>query len=1197
MPGFVHLHLHTQYSILDGAVRVKPLMKEIANRKVHAVAITDHGVMHGAVDFINNCKGAGIKPILGCEFDVTNAHPKSQNKIYHLTGICRTLAGYKNMLYLISKGNLERYDPVTGKATIDFSWFKDHTEGLTILSGDLGSELAQSVIKKDHPEEVIRIMRDTFEDGQFYFELMDNSFSLQKTVNAYYKEASKRLGIPLVATNDVHYLTKEEALAQAIHVCIGMKKIIDIDQLKAAVVDDFYLKTDEEMWEAFKDVPEACENTLKIADSVYCPVRLGPVFLPQFHTPKDFIEVNHVQTPKTGVHEYFKEVARTGLIRRLAKFKQAGKVVDENEYWHRLEREISVITQMDFPGYFLIVWDFIHWSKVHGIPVGPGRGSGAGSLVAYSMTITDIDPLPFSLLFERFLNPERVSMPDFDVDFCMDRRGETIKYVTEEYGIHNVAQIATFGALKAKAAINSVGRVLNFSVSEKNIITKLIPDSVTKKDGKVVDAAHMTLQVAYDYEPKLKALIDGDPRNQTLFKLSQQVEDLFCQTGMHAAGIVISEGPLWDYVPIFRGANGEIVAQYAKAEVEEAGLVKFDFLGLKTLTVIQHAMRHVNHTRALRGESELDISMIDLEDPNIYQMLSQAKTTGVFQVESNGFKKLLLDLKPSCFEDVIAAVALFRPGPMGSGMVDQFVETKHGKRDPDYPHPLLEGILKETYGVFVYQEQVMQAGQILSGFSLGRADIMRRAMGKKKPEVLAAQRSGFVEGAVQNGVDAERASYIFDLIEKFAGYGFNKSHSAAYALITYQSAWLKYYYPVELYAALMTCDQDNPDKVIRTINDARQNGVKILPPDINQSELNFSVVDRCVRFGLAGIKGVGAAALESVLKSREKDGPFKGLFDFCARVDQRVNKRVIEALIQSGAFDTMWEKPIKNIRDIGVARARMFATVQKALDRSKTTREEKESGQTSLFTLFASKSKDAGSMLKDRYNEAPPWPENDVLANEFALIGFFVSGHPMDHYAQESLLFASNRVADLNDLPERARVSVCGILKGTGIRTLKSGSKMAAGNLEDQTGQVGFVAFARTIEKIGAEAFSLKGPVVLTGKLQFSGEDDARKAEIILESIDPVEKLRTERISHILFKIDTEEHSPEDVEKLHDLIVAHPGPTHCYLKLSRGRCNAEFRLFCSATLTDAFLKKIDEILGVEHYELKLRPSGDLGAAS
>lgn len=1176
--GFVHLHVHSQYSILDGACRMGKLVEAVSKRDVKAVAITDHGVMHGAVDFINQCKKKGVKPIIGCEFNVTRAHPESANKIYHLTAICRTLTGYKNMMYLVSKAHIEEYhektlsgyNPLTGMGTIDWSWFKDHSEGLTIFSGDLGSELSQAVIRKANVDAVIRAMRDTFEDGQFYLELMDNAFSMQKTVNDFFKDHATKYDLPLIATNDVHYLKKDEALAQAILMCIGMKKQIDLDQLKASVVHDFYLKTDEEMYAAFKDVPEACENTLRVAESVYCPVRLGPVFLPQFHTPKAFLETHHIDTPKTGVHEYFKDVARQGLVRRFQQYRKAGKTVDEWTYWQRLEREISVITQMDFPGYFLIVWDFIHWSKEHGIPVGPGRGSGAGSLVAYAMTITDIDPLPFSLLFERFLNPERVSMPDFDVDFCMDRRNETIKYVLEEYGHHNVAQIATFGALKAKAAINAVGRVLNFSVAEKSVITKLVPDDL-----------NITLTEALAKEPKLKMLYEGEPRIRGMYDLALQVEDLFCQTGMHAAGIVISEGPLWDYVPVCRGANGEIVAQYAKSEVEEAGLIKFDFLGLKTLTVLQYALNHVNHTRSLRGEEPLDISMISLEDPKVYQMISRAKTTGVFQLESGGFKKLLLNLKPSCFEDIIAAVALYRPGPMGSGMIDQFIQTKHGECQAEYPHPLLEGVLKETYGVFVYQEQVMQAGQVLSGFSLGRADIMRRAMGKKKPELLAQQRAGFVDGAVQNGVDGTRAGEIFDLIEKFAQYGFNKSHSAAYALITYQTAWLKCHYPVELYAALLTCDQDNPDKVIRSINDARQNGIRVMPPDINHSELNFSVVNGCVLFGLAGIKGVGAAVLESVLKSRQEEGPFKDLFDFCARVDQRVNKRVIEALIQCGAFDSIWEEPLDSIHKIGRARARMFASVQKAMDRSRKNREDKVSGQSSLFSLFH-----AEPVLKNTYDEAVAWTEDVVLENEFSLLGFFVSGHPMDHYVQEIASFASTTINDLNDLHENTGVTLCGLIKNSDVRTMKSGSKLASGILEDRTGQVSFVGFHRTIDKIGADKFSLSVPVILVGRIQFTGDEDARKPEIIVDNITPLEVIRKQHIAHIIFKLEPSVHSVENIEQLKEAMIQNPGPTRCSLRLSDEDARVDIRIEQSVLLTDSFLRRIDTILGVNHYELK-----------
>ena len=1189
MSGFVHLHVHTQYSILDGAIRlgnphklpVPDLISEIAARDVKAVALTDHGVMHGIVDFIDRSKAAGIKPIVGCEFNISRVHPDSPDKVYHLTGICRTNQGYLNMLDILSKANIENYDEVAGFGTVQFDWLREHAEGITILSGDLGSELAQTVIRKGDVDGVIQRMRDAFEPSQFYLEIMDNRFAPQKVVNEAYKEISKKLGLPLVATNDVHYIKREEALAHAVLVCMALDKRVDLDVLKEYVVDDFYLKTDEEMYAAFSDVPEACENTLRIAAEADANVRLGPAFLPQFHTPPEFLSQNNITDPKRGVHEYFKEVARTGLVRRLAAFRDAGKIVDEDIYWKRLEREIGVITYMDFPGYFLIVWDFIHWSKVHGIPVGPGRGSGAGSIVAYSMTITDIDPLPFSLLFERFLNPERVSMPDFDVDFCMDRRTETIAYVREHYGINNVAQIATFGALKAKAALNSVGRVMNFLPSEMRNITKLVPG----------DDLNINLQKTIEREPRVKEWMALEPRNAQLYDLAQQVEELFCQTGMHAAGIVISEGPLWDYVPVFRGAHGEYVAQYAKTEVEEAGLIKFDFLGLKTLTTLKYAVDFVNTTRRAKGEPPLNLSMIPLDDPKIYHMISSGKTANVFQIESAGFTKLMTRLKPSCFEDVIAAVALFRPGPMGSGMVDQFVECKHGMREITYPHERLAPILKETYGVFVYQEQVMQAGQILSGFSLGRADIMRRAMGKKKPELLAKQRTGLVEGAVANGVDGNKAGEIFDLIEKFAGYGFNKSHSAAYALITYQEAYLKYYYPVEHCAAHLICDQDNPDKVIRSINYARRVGIKILPPDINESEAMFSVVDGHIRFGLSGIKGVGGAALKSVFETRQKDGPFKSMFDFCNRVDAGVNKKVIESLIMTGAFDSIWPKKLRHIGDIGAARASMFASVQMALDRSKQTREDRAAGQTSLFSLFSKKAPELAANIQDKYAPAQPWPEATVLENEFSLLGYFVSGHPLDHYRQEVELFSSHSVNRLMQLSENTKITICGLLKSSSVRNTKSGKRLASGSLEDLTGQVGFVCFQKTLERIGETVFATDQPVMMSGSLKFEGESDGeednRRPEIWVDSVELLSDVRARRITHIQFIL-REEHSTEDVQKLAEFISSssNAGTAQAFLKYENGDVDAEVRLPHRVNLTDAFLQGIDAILGLECYQMR-----------
>lgn len=1176
MSGFVHLHLHSQYSILDGAIRLKPLMSEIAKRKVKAVALTDHGAMHGIVDFINKAKSAGVKPILGCEFNVTGVHPASQDKPFHLTALCRTLQGYQNAMALLSRANIERFNELTGTATIDFEWFRTHAEGLTILSGDLGGELAQTILRKGDADGVMTMMRDIFEPGQFYLEVMPNSFESQKTVNNHHRDAAKRLGLPLVATNDCHYLKREEAFAHAVLVCIALKKQVDVETLRAAVVDDFYLKTDDEMYAAFPDMPQACENTVAIAEAINFEVPLDIVHLPTYEVPDTFLEAKGIDDKKLAISSYFESVAKAGLKERFASFAKAEKVVDEAVYWERLNREIDVINAMDFPGYFLIVWDFIRWAKEQGIPVGPGRGSGAGSLVAYALSITDLDPLPFSLLFERFLNPERVSMPDFDIDFCMDRRGEVIKYVTERYGVDRVAQIATFGALKAKQAINSVGRVMNFLPSETRAMTKLVPNDLTT-----------TLSRALVDEPRLKAMVDDDPRVAQLYKTALELEDLYCQTGIHAAGIVISEGPLWDYVPIFKGANKEIVAQYAKNEVEQAGLVKFDFLGLKTLTVVQRALGYINEERQREGQEPLDISLIPLTDKGVYQMIAKAQTTGVFQLESGGFKKLLSQLKPDCFEDVIAAVALYRPGPMGSGMIDQFIECKHGLREIVYPHPLLSGILRETYGVFVYQEQVMQAAQVLSGFTLGGADIMRRAMGKKKPEEMAKQRSIFVSGARNNGVDEDLAGEIFDNIEKFAGYGFNKSHSAAYALITYQTAYLKHHYPVALYAALLTCDSDNPDKVIRIINDARATGVKILPPDVNASGLTFNVVGKSVRFGLAGVKGIGEAVIESILAAREDGGSFKSLFDFCERVDERVNKRAIEVLIECGAFDSVWPDPIQDIQDIGHARARMMATVTTALDRSKQAREDKKAGQSSLFSLFSGA--DKAALPDDKYADAIAWSEATVIENEFALIGFFVSGHPLDKFTEELALFGKQSASSLSNMTENARVSVCGILKTVSQRTTKTGAKMATGQIEDMTGQASFICFPRSFEAIGAERFSTDQPVVLSGRLKFEGDDDSRKAEIMVDSLDLLTDLRQSNTARICFNLTCETHTPNTIDALKALLDTprYEGKTLCFLNLTHGDCEAAMPLSRSVSLSEDFMKDLESVIGRQAYCLKL----------
>lgn len=1150
MSGFVHLHVHSQYSINDGAIRVKPLCEEIAKRDVKMVAITDHGVMHGCVDFINKAKPYGIKPILGCEFNVSGCLPDSPEKLFHLTAICRTLDGYKNALALISRANIECYNAETGIGTLKFEWFKDHAQGLTILSGDLGSELAQTVLRDGDIDAVVKQMRDTFEPGEFYLEMMDNSFELQKRVNACYRENAKRWDLPLVATNDCHYLRKDEAFAHAVLVCNSMKKIVDEAELRSFVVDDFYLKTDEEMYSAFKDTPEACENTVKIAESVDCPVRLGPVFLPQYKVPKEFLESHEITDPHTGVHEYFKEVARNGLAKRLESFKASGKSVDEKVYWERLEREIDVITQMDFPGYFLIVWDFIHWAKMHDIPVGPGRGSGAGSLVAYSMTITDLDPLPFSLLFERFLNPERVSMPDFDVDFCMERRTEVIKYVTEHYGVNNVAQIATFGALKAKAALNSVGRVLGFTPQELRNITKFIPD------GLMADSHTITLDAALNGSEKqgtkpikeIRELLDADPRYALLYKTALEVEDLFCQTGMHAAGIVISEGPLWDYVPVFRGANGEIVAQYAKAEVEEAGLVKFDFLGLKTLTVLQYAMRYVNHTREKRGEEPLDLGLIKLDDPNIYRMISQGKTTGVFQLESTGFTKLLTRLKPDCFEDLVAAVALFRPGPMGTGMMDQFVDCKNGLREIEYPHELLSGILKETYGVFVYQEQVMQAAQIMAGYTLGGADIMRRAMGKKKIDVLMGKKKEFEDGAVKQGYTKEHADEIFEIMIPFAGYGFNKSHAAAYSVLAYRTGWLKANYPAEFMAANLTNEITSTDGLPGYIEEAKKMGIPVDPPDVNRSDEIFDVADGHIVFGFKGIKGMGENAAKEIVRERKENGPYKDFMDFVERVDQKVvNKRAIEVLIKTGAFDKL-----------GQDRTTLAQNMERAVAYVEAKRRGTENGQGSLFGDSSEE-----EFVPFVFEQAPEKTKMEILDEEKDLIGCYVSGHPLDEYRKvitECATVNSSNIkqeakdaeamkaaAGINSWQSRnfgKTYTAVGMLVELKPINTKKGDSMAFGKLQDFKGMIDITFFP--------PIWATLRPQIHSGKIYgFKGKLDGSRGtpSFLVDSLENLESLKTHSIHEVHIQLNFQDFSQEKIEHIRDFLFGATGNCSVYFHI------------------------------------------------
>ena len=1191
MPEFVHLHVHTQYSLLDGAIKIPDLMKRVSEMGMTAVAMTDHGNMYGAVDFQKAAQKHDLKSIIGCEMYVTkepyDAEEKADPKSYHLTMIATNHQGYKNLVYLNSMAWLHGVFPRSGTPRIDFDLLSEHHEGIVVLSGDLGSEINQAILRGDEDEayEIATRYRDLLGPDHYYLEVMRNAFPEQERCNEILFEMSEELGIPLVATNDCHYVKRGDARAHAVLMSIQLSKTVDLDRLMEHEVDQLYVRSPKEMYDLFSDHPEACKNTVKIADMCDLEIPLGDIYLPKFDVPEDFevpagfripeilqekIDAGEVSFSEQDrrIHAYFEHVAKEGLKARFQEFDVKGLDYDVAEYEERLAMEIGIIQQMDFPGYFLIVWDFINWAKEQGVPVGPGRGSGAGSLVAYSMEITNLDPMPYDLLFERFLNPERVSMPDFDIDFCMNRRGEVIDYVTQKYGADNVGQIITYGQLKAKAVVRDVGRALGLTYGETDRIAKLIPDILG-----------ITLQEALDQEPRLTQARREDERVDALFDIALSLENLNRQAGMHAAGVVISEEPLWEYVPLCRGANDEIVTQFAKNEVEEAGLVKFDFLGLKTLTVIETALKIINDQREARGEDLFDIEKIPMSDSDVYKMISAGDTTGVFQLESSGFQELLKKLKPDCFEDIVAAVALYRPGPLGSGMVDDFIDRKHGRKKVEYPHPWLEDVLKPTYGVMVYQEQVMKTAQVMAGFTLGGADILRRAMGKKLASKMEQQKQIFINGAGELDVPEKKATEIFDLMAYFSGYGFNKSHSAAYALITYQTGYLKTHYEVEFMAALMTNDRDNTDKVVRFINEAKEMGIEVLPPDVNVSQLDFSVTDGKIRFGLAAIKGVGAGVIESILEARQ-DGPFKSLYDFCTRVDfKSINKRTIEALVKSGAFDDIGPMAESNyIGDRCAARASLVAAIPTAVERGQKIQHDKEVGQSSLFGMLAPQTRD--EVLEETYPDVEPWSDRELLQHERQLIGFYVTGHPLDRFTDEISLYGTTATRDITycrGLQYRENVTIAGVISEYRERPLKSGNgRMAFLTLEDKEGQCEVLVFSRAFAD-GEEALKSNEPILIKGQYTEDGDGDARVGKVRADEIIRLSEARRRYVRKVTVNLHVDEVTNGELDKVKRALVDHPGScrTHLILETEHeyGRGRAEMAL-----PEDFWVEPTDELL-------------------
>ncbi len=1104
---FVHLHIHTEFSLLDGAIRINRMLKKAASLGMESVAITDHGNMFGAVEFYSQAIKAGIQPIIGCEAYIAptsrkdkSPSPDGQPNAYHLVLLVMDETGYRNLSRLVTLGNLEGfyYHP-----RIDMEILRKYNAGLIAFSACLKGHvpyylrIGRLEDAKRHALELASI----FDNDRFYLEVMANKMPEQIPVNRSLKKLAQELSLPLVATNDCHYLNKEDAEAHDILLCIQTgKSVDDADRLKFSA-NEFYFKTGAEMALDLDEFPEALDNTLNIAKRCHYEMKFGQYKYPVFQVPGDI-----------SLEEKLEKDAREGLEKRLAQ-KEAldGSLSSESrkEYEERLTYELKTIMEMGFAGYFLIVADFIDYARQSGIPVGPGRGSAAGSLTAYALKITDIDPIKYGLLFERFLNPGRISMPDIDIDFCIKNRDRVIDYVSEKYGRENVSQIITFGTMKARAVIRDVGRSINISYAEADRIAKLIPEGI-----------NITLDEAIEAEPQLKAMEEGTDDERRLLRISRSLEGLTRHASTHASGIVISDKPLVEYLPLFRGPNGEVMTQYTMDQVAQLGLIKFDFLGLKTLTVIQETLDLIKGTTG----QVVNLDEIEIGDDETFRLTSEGKTTGVFQLESSGMKELLRNLKPGVFEDIVASVALYRPGPLGSNMVDDFIKRKHGEIKMTYLLPQLEEILAETYGVIVYQEQVMRIAQVLANYTLAEADLLRKAISKKNPKEMARQKERFLAGTTQNRLDNNKAEHVYELIEKFGGYGFNKSHSVAYAMIAYQTAYLKAHYPVQFMAALLTEDMGSQDKTIKNIAECKEMGIPILPPDINESQVDFAVVGESIRFGLAAVKNVGVKAVEAIVHEREREEPFKSLTEFCKRVDKtKVNKRVLEGLIQCGAFDFT-----------GVFRSRLFASLNDALAFGGIS---EDPNQLNMFDLFPSREEGETVEFKD----IDEWVDDEKLRREKESLGFYITGHPLDRFTDVISKFATTTTQGLVAIKDKSVVRLAGLVNSMRIKRTRRGEKMAVINVEDKKGFTEVVVFPDVFARC-ATLLNDDRPLLITGEAEVGDN----LVKIRAQEIVALETVKQKSIKSILIPISQEGLTRSSLMKLRDIVFRYPG--ECQLK-------------------------------------------------
>ncbi len=1128
MAGFVHLHVHSAYSLLDGAGRIEDLVRTAKELDMPALALTDHGVMYGCVEFYKAARAYDIKPLLGCEVYVAprtrhDRKPRLDDRLNHLVLIAENEQGYQNLMTLVSRAFIEGF---YYKPRVDKELLAEHKDGLIALSSCLAGEVPARLLAGDEDGALhaAKFYRDLFGPNNFFLELQDQNLPEQPQLNGKILSLAKKLNLEVVATNDVHYLRREDAVYHDLLLCIQTGKSVQHADRLRFPTEEFYLKSETEMARLFNDVPQALTNTRTIAERCQVDLKLGQMHLPKFPLPTGL-----------SAEAYLKRLCRQGLERR---YQQVTAEIEE-----RLNYELNVIQRMGYSSYFLIVWDFVRFARKQGIQVGPGRGSAAGSLVAYTLGITDIDPLAHGLLFERFLNPERVSMPDIDIDFADNRRDEVIEYVTDTYGADHVAQIITFGTMAARAAIRDVGRAYDFAYNDVDRIAKLVPTEPGVTLAAALESSH-ELADLYEREQWVRNLIDG----------AQKLEGLPRHASTHAAGVVISARPLVEYVPLQKTADGMITTQYPWETIEEIGLLKMDFLGLRTLTVIQETRRLVEEEQGDKGRS-----IMPLDDPATYELLASGNTFGVFQLESPGMRALIRELKPTGINDLTALVALYRPGPLGSGMAEDFIARRHGRKEVQYLHPQLKPILEETYGVILYQEQVMQIASRLAGFSLGQADLLRRAMGKKQPEVLAAQRKRFLEGAQEHGITAKVAGRIFDLMEYFAGYGFNKSHSAAYAMLAYETAYLKANYRAEFMAALLTSIMDDTDKVALYCEECRRLGLKVLPPDVNFSEVNFSVDNGRIRFGLAAIKNAGRAAMESVVKGREEGGKYHSLADLCQRVDLRcVNKRALESMIKAGATGSLSGN-----------RAQQMAILDMVMQEAQAYRRQQLSGQGLLWDVLPAS---AEISLPD----LPEVAAETRLAWEKETLGLYLSGHPLAEKADILRQVVTVWSNELSDLQRNIPVTVGGLVSGCKEITTRKGQPMAFLTVEDLTGSFEVVVFPRTF----AACRWLKRDqlILVKGKIGDHNED---MPKVLAEKLLPL------AAAQVLY-LRLAEPTRTDITELQAELAAFPGESPVLLFFPADKRMIQLDSRYNAKLDNDLLKRLRDLLGEENVAVKVK---------